>query len=215
MHNASRRRGSIARAEVVLVLLVTVAAVISCRGSEEGPLLVAGARLVPAEPRLHDACARAANTTGFAIGCPTFIVEHRGTTGESCPTSDSGPGGFRDCVERPAAGGRPDVFLYTQNDLVLPGALHLFVVSIRTSAALLPYRVGCGDAGETRTPGPDLAGTSTEWVECPDGSSMHAGHVLLRWQRGEVSYAVSLHGHTVTNRLVEQELASRIAYVDP
>lgn len=140
-------------------------------------------------------------------------MEHRAPVGETCPLQDAGPGGFKDCLELPTVGTRRDIFLYTQNDLVLPGALHLFIVGIRRTSDLVSYRVGCGDDPEVRAQGPRLSGVSTEWVECPDGSSMNSGHVLLRWERGEVVYAISLHGHTDTNRSVELAIADRIEYV--
>ncbi len=53
------------------------------------------------------------------------------------------------------------------------------------------------------------------WVECGDGSSMNSGHVLLRWTKGGVIYAVSLHGHTSVNRDVELAIALSIEYLDP
>ena len=44
---------------------------------------------------------------------------------------------------------------------------------------------------------------------------MNSGHVLLRWARGDVVYAVSLHGHTQVNRDVELAIARNIEYVAP
>jgi hypothetical protein len=41
------------------------------------------------------------------------------------------------------------------------------------------------------------------------------GHVLLRWTRGGVIYAVSLHGHSSVNREVELDIAQHIDYVAP
>ena len=179
---------------------------------------VSGVLLVAADPALRAACVRAAHAGGFEVPCPRLVIEHRGAIGEACPEEPLSP--LRDCLEDSAPSDpKPhvrDSFVYIQNDLVLDGALHLFVVGIKSDSLLRPFRVGCGDAAESASSGPDLLGLGTTWVECAgEASGMNSGHVLLRWSRGDVIYAVSLHGHTQVNRDVELAIARNIEYVGP
>jgi len=71
---------------------------------------------------------------------------------------------------------------------------HLWIVSTRPEHA--------GDTESCFEPVPAgrtiVRGSSARWIECPDGSELHSGHVLLRWIEGGVSYAVSLHGRNGT-----------------
>jgi hypothetical protein len=185
-----------------------------------GSAKVAGVLLVPAESSLREACARAAAAGGFTVPCPLLIIQHRASVGEGCPTKDLAFAGGKDCLEDSAAGSstapsRRDAFTYIQNDIVLDGGLHLFIVGVRSDSRLARFRTAC--AGPERSePGPALAGVPTSWIECSDeGGSMHSGHVLLRWSKSDVIYAVSLHGHTSTNRDVELAIANEIEYIDP
>jgi hypothetical protein len=179
---------------------------------------VSGVLLVAADPGLRAACVRAAHAGGFEVPCPRLVIEHRGAIGEACPQEPLSP--LRDCLEDSAPSDpKPhirDSFVYIQNDLVLDGALHLFVVGVKSDSLLRPFRVGCGDAAESTSSGPELLGFGTTWVECAgETSGMNSGHVLLRWSRGDVIYAVSLHGHTQVNRDVELAIARNIEYVGP
>lgn len=179
---------------------------------------VSGALLVAADLALRAECVRAAHAGGFDVPCPRLVIEHRGATGEGCPQELLSP--LRDCLEDSAPSDpKPhvrDSFVYIQNDLVLDGALHLFVVGVKSDSLLRAFRAGCGDASESTSSGPDLLGVGTTWVECAgEISGMNSGHVLLRWSRGDVVYAVSLHGHTQVNRDVELAIARNIEYVGP
>lgn len=51
--------------------------------------------------------------------------------------------------------------------------------------------------------------------ECPEGAGLHANHVLLRWSVDAVSAAVSVHGHTETNRELMEDIASGIEWIRP
>lgn len=208
-------------------LVVGVAGVVfvawGCANAQPTPssrIRVAGVLLVPADTALRASCARAAAVGGFAVPCPRLVVEHRAPKGESCPDHDMTPlSGGKDCLEdsragNPALPSRRDAFTYVQNDIVLPGALHLFVVGVKEDSHLAPVRTGC-IGPETTDPGPKLDGKPTTWVECPEGSAMNSGHVLLRWTRGGVIYGVSLHGHNGVNRQVELAIARNIEYVGP
>ena len=186
--------------------------------AQSSEIRVSGVLLVAADPALRAACVRAAHAGGFEVPCPRLVIEHRGATAESCPQELLSP--LRDCLEDSAPSDpKPhvrDSFVYIQNDLVLDGALHLFVVGVKSDSLLRPFRAGCGDAIESISSGPDLPGTGTTWVECAgDISGMNSGHVILRWSRGDVIYAVSLHGHTQVNRDVELAIARNIEYVGP
>ncbi len=184
------------------------------------PGRVAGILLVAAEPSLRASCSRAAALGGFAVPCPRLIIEHRQPVGEGCPDQDRPYAGGKDCLEDSAAGNpsgpsRRDALTYLQNDIVFPGAVHLWVVGVEEDSRLAPFRSGCVPGPEVAEPGPDLSGSATTWVECPDGSAMNSGHVLLRWARAGVIYAVSLHGHTSIDREVEVAIARNIEYVAP
>ncbi len=211
----------------IRILLVGLAGVlvVACGSARPQPappsrLRVASVLLVPAEPTLRASCVRAAAVGGFPVPCPRLIIEHRAPKGESCPDHDITPlSGGKDCLEdsragNPALPARRDAFTYAQNDIVFPGALHLFVVGVKADSRLAPVRAGC-PGPETNERGPGLDGITTTWVECPDGSAMNSGHVLLRWTRGGVIYAVSLHGHNSVNREVELAIAQHIDYVAP
>jgi hypothetical protein len=189
--------------------------------SGAAPVQVAGVLLVPADPSLRASCARAAVLGRFAVPCPRLIIEYRRPVG--CPDQDRPYAGGKDCLEDSAAG-RPeapshrDSFTYLQEDIVLPGAQHLWIVGVKEDSYLAPYRSGCVGP-ETTEPGPELDRMPTTWVECPEGRSIpipiHSGHVLLRWKRADVLYVVSLHGHTSVNREVEWAIARAIDYVTP
>jgi hypothetical protein len=199
---------------------------IACAAFPLGSGLSSGVRvadvlLVPADPSLSASCARAAALGGIVVPCPRLIIQHRGPIAESCPDHDLIPnGGGKDCLEDSAAGdsnlpSRRDAFTYTQNDIVFPGALHLFIVGVKEDSRLAPFRSGCAGRESTES-GPQLDGSATTWVQCPDDAGgMNSGHVLLRWTKGNVIYAVSLHGHTGVNREVELAIARNIDYVSP
>jgi hypothetical protein len=207
------------RAAVIGGLVVVLAGCTSASPAPTSAVQVAGVRLVPAEPVLRASCVRAAAAGGFAVPCPRLIIEHRQPVGESCPDQDRPYAGGKDCLEDSAAGSptapsRRDAFTYSQNDLAVPDALHLFVVGVREDSRLAPFRTGCVGQ-ETAEPGPALDGIATEWVQCPEGGAMNSGHVLLRWHKDGVIYAVSLHYHTERNRQVELAIARAIEYVAP
>ncbi len=181
---------------------------------------VAGVSLVPADPSLRESCVRAAVVGGFEVPCPQLIIDHHTPKGDLCPDQDRYPNaGGKDCLEDSAGGdanvpSRRDAFLYVQNDLIFPGALHLFVIGVKADSRLASLRTDCVGP-ETVEPGPDLDGISTVWIACTGGHGMNSDHLILRWERHEVIYAVSLHGHTDVNRAVEVAIARNIEYVGP
>lgn len=197
-------------------IAVTLLAAVACGPTGLGRTVVAGVELVPAEAALRASCSRAAALLGFAVPCPGLLIAHRAAVGEGCPDQHVT---HPDCLEDESAQDPPlpaplAAFTYVQNDVVLDGAYHLYVVGVRETSRLAPYRTGCIGPEVTQA-GPELSGTTSTWVECPDGTAMNSGHVLLRWSRDAVVYAVSLHGHNTVNRSVELAIARNIAYIAP
>jgi hypothetical protein len=84
-------------------------------------------------------------------------------------------------------------------------AIHLVIAG---SADRTSWRVAC--------PGGRAAGTFTVQARpvrverCPEGSSLHSGHLLAQWERGGVSYAVSLHGSDPRNRVLLRLLIAAV-----
>jgi hypothetical protein len=153
------------------------------------------------------------------VPCPRLILQHRAPLGEGCREQDEPDAGGMDCLEDSAAGNptlpsRRDAFVYVQNDIVASDVIHLFVVGVTYDSRLAPFRTGCVGQESVR-PGPALDSIPTEWVECPGGNAMNSGHVLLRWRKNGVIYAVSTHYQTERNREVELAIARAIEYVGP
>ena len=177
-------------------------------------------RLVPAETSLRASCVRAAREGGFAVPCPRLVIEHRATAGEGCPEQDRDPhAGGKDCLEDSAAGdptlpSRRDAFVYVQNDLAISDALHLYVVGVKEDSRLAPFRTGCVGP-ESVEAGPIIDDVPAEWVQCPGGNAMNSGHILLRWHKHSVIYAVSLHYSTDRNREIELAIARALEFVAP
>lgn len=192
----------------------------------EGELLGDGIYLVPVTQPLQDACRRAATVVGFAVPCPGLLLMSQNPI--RCPTEDfpAPHSGGKDCVEDSAkSASLPsslDTFTLQQTDMVLPdtylgtasGANHMYVVGVAKASRLAPFRTAC-NGPETVEPGPLVRGQPASWVECPAGSSMHSGHVLLRWSEGSTLYVVSLHTHSAINRQIELAVAGRLVMVSP
>ena len=191
-----------------------------------GVLTEDGIYLVAADASLHAACVRAAAVARFAIPCPGLVPMHRAPV--SCPTKDTAPNaGGTDCLENSGAGqpgGKLDAFTYEQSDMVLPetyvgtapGANHIWIIGVKADSKLAPLRANCAPPG-AETKGPTINERPSVWLECPDGSSMHAGHTVLRWlgDRDDVIYAVSLHGYGPVDRRIALALANAIVLVGP
>jgi len=203
----------------VALRVICAAVVIGACSPSNSTLTVDGVRLVPADPGLHGSCLRAAKAGGFAVPCPRLILEHRQPTAESCLAEDEPYAGGKDCLEDSAAGNptapsRRDAFVFIQNDIVASDVIHLFVVGVKDDSRLAPFRAGCVGP-ETTEVGPALDGQPSEWVMCPGGNAMNSGHVLLRWHRDGVIYAISLHYQTERNREIELAIARAIEYIGP
>jgi hypothetical protein len=63
-------------------------------------------------------------------------------------------------------------------------------------------RIFGGDCPGTR-PAPGtlrVQGHVARFVDCPSGSGLDGGHVVLEWRAGAIAYGVSAHGHSEINR---------------
>ena len=154
--------------------------------------------LVAAPVALRRGCLRAARRLGVAVYCPTRVP--RGWAPAhlcaGCNGTFSATGWFR--APRGYVG--------------QPGERtgHFTVWAARPAQVRQGY-VGCVDgtmAGRVR-----VGGHAALWVVCPPGSTLDAGHVLLRWSRREWLYAVSLHADTAVNRSLLRRIAARMTVV--
>jgi hypothetical protein len=181
--------------------------------------------LVAADQALHATCVRAAALARFAIPCPGLVPMHRAAV--NCPTRETAPNaGGPDCLESAAgsSGGRVDAFIYGQSDMVLPDTYvgtapsesHIWIIGVRADSTLAPPRASCATS-VPEVPGPEIFDRPSVWLECPDGTSLHSGHTVLRWSgdREDVLYAVSLHGYGPAPRRIALALANAIVLVGP
>jgi hypothetical protein len=84
-------------------------------------------------------------------------------------------------------------------------AIHLVFAG---SADRTSWRVACFGA---RAAGTLTVGSRRVRVErCPEGSSLHSGHFLARWERSGIWYAVSLHGSDTRNRALLRVLIAAV-----
>lgn len=165
-----------------------------------GATVVAGLYLVPPEGSLQGHCRRAAEHLGFTVACPSLVPGPEG----SIHVSDLGgeeslilEAGFRAPPDYVGVGGEPHG--------------HLWVISTRPSHA--------GDSQSCFDPHPGgrtrIRGRPGRWVTCSEGAEINGGHIVLVWVESGVSHAVSLHGHTRTNRRLALALAERLVLIAP
>ena len=161
-----------------------------------GVRLVRGVYLVPRAGDLAETCRSAEPRLSFSAPCPGLVPSGIAWGCEPCIDADSfvlegeadAPEGYR---------GK-----YGDN------AIHLVVAA---STERDRARVTCirGRAeGELR-----VRGRHVRVERCPDGSSLHSGHLLGRWERSGVQYAVSLHGSDPRNRPLLRVLVAAVASV--
>lgn len=148
-----------------------------------GVSVVGGIYLVPSTGDLLAKCRSADRRLRFAVPCPGLVPSRIAWGCEPCLDADSfvlegesdAPVGYR---------GK-----FGEN------AIH-FVVAASTDRNAGPLTCIGGDPqGELGVRGRRVALT-----RCPDGSTLHSGHLLARWKRRGVHYGVSLHGSDTRNR---------------
>ncbi len=55
-----------------------------------------------------------------------------------------------------------------------------------------------------------IARLHMQWVNCPAGSTLDSGHVLLEWSQDTWVYVLSLHSDTRTNRKLLRTMAAHL-----
>jgi hypothetical protein len=171
-----------------------------------GGLLIDTIYLVPPDPPILPICREASRRLGFTVLCPAVVPGDANSFVDcaiiGCVSDDalvlsfafSGPPGY----------------------LGIPGQSgnHLFVLEARAGREAAIGFLGCD--GPARHRGTvvvrRLEGT---WIDCPAGSSMNSGHVMLVWTQRAIRYAVSLHSDTPVNRDLALAVADRLLAVSP
>jgi hypothetical protein len=152
-------------------------------------------RLVPASAVVRRSCLRAARRFTVTIYCPMRVPAHWVTDliCIDCNGTFSITGGFT----------APRNYLG-----MVRGSGH-FTVWAATPALIRQGYVGCTDgrpSGRAR-----LAGLQMRWIDCPQGSGLDGGHILLQWSHGGWRYALSMHSDTSTNRQLLRMIARHLA----
>ena len=161
-----------------------------------GDLEIRGIYLLPAGGPVQEACRSAADTAGFPVPCPRLLPTRPYW---QCPCTDSK--GFLLMVW----GTAPASYLGDQ-----PGSIHLVFGASHDPAS--PW-ISCRGATNSRPI--TLAGTHGTLLDCPPASMTNGGHLLFTWRAGGITYAVSAHGHSTTNRKLLAALLSRLKLIPP
>ncbi|TMK96406.1 MAG: hypothetical protein E6G40_12040 [Actinobacteria bacterium] len=170
-----------------------------------GGELVGAIYLVPPEPSVLATCRSAADRLGAAVLCPTVVPGAADSMVECGPErcvffgalalqfTFSGPPGY---VGIPGQDGN-----------------HLFLLEARAGRERDVEFLTC--QGGRRAGSATVRGRAGRWIDCPGGSSMNSGHVMLVWTEGVVRYAVSLHADTPVNRRIALAFADRLGAAHP
>lgn len=165
-------------------------------------------------------CQLGANKTGYEVPCPTLapVVEHPSRRWELCRGTDGHLEG-RGCPR--------DSFVFEERFIGPPGYAgisgaseatrfgHLVIWAARGTVPIDNRGIAqCPDAhllGDAR-----LDGHQGRWYTCSEGiAALDAGHLLFMWTDANVTYAVSAHRNTPTNRILIERVVSRLAFVRP
>jgi hypothetical protein len=173
-------------------------------------------------------CPEAAEALRFPVPCPGLLPN---------PDQDVGP---PDCNTQASFGLVPtkpcvsgEAFLFQYMGFAVPPdygvavgggpSANLVITALieprPTADSELPYFLTCPDAspvGRTEfSPPYDARVIQARYFLCPDYPPPQSGQLILRWSIGKVTYSVSLHGDTPTNRTLLVQIASSIHYVPP
>jgi len=157
---------------------------------------VATVRLVSSSAVVRGSCLRAARRFKVTIFCPMRVPAHWVTYGGVCVGCNgtfSITGGFT----------APRSYLG-----MVRGYGHFTVWAARPKFVRQGY-VGCTDgrpSGQTR-----IGVLQMRWMDCPQGSGLDGGHILLQWSHGGWLYALSMHSDTSTNRQLLRIMARHLA----
>ena len=170
-------------------------------------------------------CREAADATGLTMACPSLLPSPgRAGTAPSC----DGPTSFALMLRPPCVWMHAFVFEYS-GFAVPPGydldganaGTHLVITAYRPSDPRLdpeaPYVLQCPEGTKLDTvPLHQFAiDESAMLVRCPLGRPPNSDHILLRWTRDGINYAVSLHGDSQANRNLLLAIANAVYYARP
>jgi hypothetical protein len=161
-----------------------------------GDALVHGIYLLPTGSDVHAACQASADAVGFPVPCPGLLPTHAYW---QCP-----------CVSNfgfllMAWGAAPSNYVGDE-----PGSIHLVFAASLDPAS--PW-VTCADA--TSLGSDALGGINGALMDCSPASETNGGHMLFSWQTGGLTYVVSAHGHSSTNRELLAVLMRHLTVVSP
>jgi hypothetical protein len=154
------------------------------------------------------ACQKMADGLGFAVPCPELLPSDAIISDPRCCISINPrvPPLFVLEFHFRSPAGYPGAEL--SNDGIPRG--HLVIIGQRRSAA--SAALAC-EATIPDGDGPTIDGSPSYWQRCP-GPGANAGHLILEWEVGGISYSVSLHGYTEENRAAIELIAEEIQLVD-
>jgi hypothetical protein len=159
-----------------------------------------GIALAPSPAMLRSSCRRAAHRLNVPIYCPTSVPA-RWSPAHLC-------GGCNGTFSATGWFAAPAGYVGQPGE----NAGH-FTVWAAPPAKVRAGYVGC--VNRTRSRPTRVGGHAAVWVVCPPGSTLDAGHVLLRWSRHGWLYAVSLHSDTAANRNLLRRIAAWMTVVQP
>ena len=158
-----------------------------------------GIALAPSPAMLRSSCRRAARPPERPIYCPTSVPA-RWSPAHLC-------GGCNGTFSATGWFAAPAGYVGQPGE----NAGH-FTVWAAPPAKVRAGYVGC--VNRTRSRPTRVGGHAAVWVVCPPGSTLDAGHVLLRW-RGTGGLRGSLHSDTAANRNLLRRIAAWMTVVQP
>jgi hypothetical protein len=166
-----------------------------------GSRLIAGIYLMQTGRPMLRTCRRAARRLRFAVACPSLV-----------PSPDDKleigrlPGQFL-LGETFAA---PSTYVGSARVQFGSGSIgHLYIESVQRP----PSRGFC--TGSRFLFSIELGRRHARYLNCPEGSDTHSGHVLLVWRQAGATHLVSLHGRTPLNRRIDYVLVNHSRIVQP
>jgi hypothetical protein len=156
--------------------------------------LIGGIYIVPASQSLIKTCRRAQNMLPYPIYCPTRVPS--GWHGDVCPVAGCGVFKLIGFFDAPSdyVGSEPN-----------QGHINFWGMPTRDRDT---FGGGCPGTAPTRRI--QFRGRPASFFNCPEGSSLDSGHVLLEWHEGRFAYGVSAHGVSDVNRQLVLYLARHI-----
>jgi hypothetical protein len=169
-----------------------------------GSRVISGIYLVQTGLRMARTCKRSARRLGFPVACPGLAPDPAETlrrvpqTGGqfwlaemfAASTSYKGSGEVGRGPSRRSIG-----------HLLVESVRHLRLGGFCTEARFL-FSI-------------EIGRRHARYLNCPEGSETHSGHVLLVWRQAGAAHLVSLHGRTSLNRRIEFVLVDHSRIVQP